>query len=676
MALLALPALQVSAPRSAVSAPAAAAASPGADRPTAVSATTASGKSHREVGRCKDQATGKPVDCVPVTFTTFDIPWDKLPGGRMNARGELDPTSSPEEAHAGAFVAARRLGLFRNFEWVHWIPTAPSKKDPATGRWSGGDLDGFPTGWGATGLGIAGDCLFWGRANSTNTTGPGVTLDIQIFRIQPNPRKDPPVRVGTMKQFTVDNGKTAVRDRELRPYQYTSTDGVKRMLMVRSSATGTGGDVITYTIDPQTCLPTDGGAKIKDVLAHEFFVWHDPANPNRLLVLSQTYASQPEDLVITAITDEKTGEVLKEPLFLAAFTLEDIGGPVRNERPDPTGLFASGRSANYSDLTDQWGRPGGSQVSLVNNMHSGTMSDDGERFYAAGTTAGMFILDTTKIAHSSNADLGSGKTCNQRSTNAWVDGKVGGLVDVRKLPAIAGDCVHPVLNGDSGVLEMLRSDRSDLDKLARYVRLETRSRFSFSPPFLTMTGTHSAVPVPDRPSLTKGNAKKRPAWVVVSDEWPFGPCPERGLRILNVESETNPIMISALAQSDSLIENCLAQPKPPGALVRAMQHAHNPTVFPHLILVGWLGHGVRAIDISNPFNPREVGHARPVPWGEIATYPIVHNGLIYVGDNQTGLHVLRYTGPHADEIPGNAVYASYETSPAPSGASEPTKDRR
>ncbi len=282
----------------------------------------------------------------------------------------------------------------------------------------------------------------------------------------------------------------------------------------------------------------------------------------------------------------------------------------------------------------------------------------------------MFILDTTKIAHSSNADLAAGKVCNPRSTDAWVDGKVGGLVDVHKLPAIAGDCVHPVLNSDPGVLEMLRSDRSDLDKLARYVRLETRSRFSFSPPFLTMTGTHSAVPVPERPSLTKGNTKKRPAWVVVSDEWPFGPCPERGLRILNVESETNPIMISALAQSDSLIENCVAQPKPPGALVRAMQHAHNPTVLPHLIIVGWLGHGVRAIDISNPFNPREVGHARPVPWGEIATYPIIHNGLIYVGDNQTGLHVLRYTGPHADEIPGNAVYASYETSPAPSGSAQ------
>ena len=161
--------------------------------------------------RCANVKDGKQGDCVPPTFTTFDIPFATMPGGRLNAKGELDPTSSPDDAHKGAFVAARKLGLFRNFEWVHWVPTAPSKKDPATGKWSGGDLDGFPTGWGSTGLGIAGDCLYWGRSNSTNTTGPRVTLDVKIFKIQPNPEKDPPVEVGSMPQLTVDGGETAVR---------------------------------------------------------------------------------------------------------------------------------------------------------------------------------------------------------------------------------------------------------------------------------------------------------------------------------------------------------------------------------------------------------------------------------------------------------------------------------
>ena len=56
---------------------------------------------------CTDPSSGRPVDCVPATFTTFDIPFAKLPGGRMNAKGELDPTSSPKDAHDGAFVAAK-----------------------------------------------------------------------------------------------------------------------------------------------------------------------------------------------------------------------------------------------------------------------------------------------------------------------------------------------------------------------------------------------------------------------------------------------------------------------------------------------------------------------------------------------------------------------------------------
>jgi hypothetical protein len=257
--------------------------------------------------------------------------------------------------------------------------------------------------------------------------------------------------------------------------------------------------------------------------------------------------------------------------------------------------------------------------------------------------------------------------CNQRSTNVWVNGEVGGVVDVNKLPEVANDCVHPALNSDPGVLAMLRSDRSDADKLVRYTRLETRSRFSFNPPLVGSTGTHSAIPVPGRPSLTGGNTKMRPAWVVVTEEFPFGPCPERGLRILNVEVEITPMMVGAIAQSDSLVEDCLAQPKPLGAQGRPNMHAHNPTVLPNLVFVNWMGHGVRAIDISNPYNPREVGHARPVPWGEFVTYPDIHDGLIYMGDNNTGLHVLKYTGPYADEVPKAAIYSSNRTSPHPSG---------
>jgi len=539
--------------------------------------------------------------------------------------------------------------------------------DRETGEWTGGDLDGFPTGWGSTGLGIAGDCLYWGRSNSTNTTGPGVTRDVKIFRIQPDSENDPPVEVGSMPQLTTDDG-TAVRDRELRPYNFTSTDGVERMLMVRAAATGTGGDVITYALDPETCLPVDEGALAPGVLAHEFYLWHDPDNSNRFIVASQTYGSQEQDLIFTAITDENTGEVLADPLFLASFTLEEIGGPVRDEVPDETGLYSDGRFTDYRQLSDVRGRPGASQRSQGNDIHSGTLSNDGERFYVGGGTAGMYILNTEMIANRSNAELAAGNVCNPASTNVWVDGEVGGLIDVAKLPEVARDCAHPVLNSDAGVLALLNSDRSDVDKLVRYTRLEERSRFDFAPPFVAAVGVHSAIPVPNRPSMSGANAAGRPAFVVITEEWPFGPCPERGFRILTVESEINPMMVGGHAMSDSLVGNCLEQPVPPGSTIRPMMHAHNPTVLENLVFVNWLGHGIRAIDISNPFNPREVGHARPVPWGDIMTYPDIHNGLIYVGDNHTGLHVFRYTGPRADEVPRDAVYSSNRTSPHRSGS--------
>lgn len=32
------------------------------------------------------------------------------------------------------------------------------------------------------------------------------------------------------------------------------------------------------------------------------------------------------------------------------------------------------------------------------------------------------------------------------------------------------------------------------------------------------------------------------------------------------------------------------------------------------------------------------------------SYPIIYKGLIYTIDIRNGLYILRYTGPHADEV--------------------------
>ena len=125
----------------------------------------------------------------------------------------------------------------------------------------------------------------------------------------------------------------------------------------------------TFRIDPNTCLPisksetTDFHAQ-----SHEFYLWHDPANSNRILVYMAIWTGgvpDPEnpglkvpDLVVMAITDEKTGEVLPKAQMLAGFTLQEVGGPPIDERPDATGLFSDGRFLDFSDPKNRAARRG------------------------------------------------------------------------------------------------------------------------------------------------------------------------------------------------------------------------------------------------------------------------------------------------------------------------------
>src|SRR5215470_16510742 len=100
-----------------------------------------------------------PAGCQP---STFDTPIGQMPSVRVGRDGNLDPSSSEEDARAGVAKLEKELHLFRNIEHLHWVVTVPSVKDPATGAWKGGDLDAAGDG---RGLGIAGNCIFTGHAN-------------------------------------------------------------------------------------------------------------------------------------------------------------------------------------------------------------------------------------------------------------------------------------------------------------------------------------------------------------------------------------------------------------------------------------------------------------------------------------------------------------------------------
>ena len=210
-------------------------------------------------GQCIDYSKD-PAGCQP---TTFDTPIGQMPSVRVNRKGDLDPFSSEEDARAGAAALEEKLHLFRNIQQLHWVLTVPSYKDPATGAWKGGDLDAAGDG---RGLGIGGNCIFTGHGN-----GAGFKHAINIFRIQPDPERQPPVQVGEIPAMF--QGNQGFDDRELRSLVYKTSRGEDRYILVRNAGTNTIGRMETYRIDMNTCLPvskseiTDFGGQ-----SHEFFL--------------------------------------------------------------------------------------------------------------------------------------------------------------------------------------------------------------------------------------------------------------------------------------------------------------------------------------------------------------------------------------------------------------------
>src|SRR5215468_1727436 len=74
------------------------------------------------VAQCVDFSKD-PAGCQP---STFDTPIGQMPSVRVNRDGKIDPTSSEEDARAGAAKLEKDLHLLRNIEHLHWVITVPS----------------------------------------------------------------------------------------------------------------------------------------------------------------------------------------------------------------------------------------------------------------------------------------------------------------------------------------------------------------------------------------------------------------------------------------------------------------------------------------------------------------------------------------------------------------------
>lgn len=165
--------------------------------------------------------------------------------------------------------------------------------------------------------------------------------------------------------------------------------------------------------------------------------------------------------------------------------------------------------------------------------------------------------------------------------------------------------------------------------------------------------THTAKLVPGRDDL-----------LVVSDE--YFTCPYGHVRFYDIADVTKPRLLSHfLTDQNGACDT--AQPRRPADAARfpfrgPSSHLGNAWNS-NLYFMAWYGMGVRAIDISDPSKPVEVGHYEydlgedyglsDAKYAGADTYDVIFGpeGYLYVPDGTAGLRVLRYTGPLADGPP-------------------------
>lgn len=173
---------------------------------------------------------------------------------------------------------------------------------------------------------------------------------------------------------------------------------------------------------------------------------------------------------------------------------------------------------------------------------------------------------------------------------------------------------------------------------------------------------HSSVPVPGR------------HYALTTDEIygtftdPTFGCPWGWVHMIDVRDPAHPRIVGEYKIAQDTPSFCGSAADDPATEQFTSYSSHNPTVLPDVALVDWHSGGLQAIDIANPTRPTQGGWFSPRPLTTVATedpalsrgpnkvvlwsYPIIHNGLIYVMDIRNGLYILRYTGPHANEVAG------------------------
>jgi len=208
---------------------------------------------------------------------------------------------------------------------------------------------------------------------------------------------------------------------------------------------------------------------------------------------------------------------------------------------------------------------------------------------------------------------------------------------------------------DAGILSLDASDPKNVKQLGRY---------DYVPPYNggSLGAAHTAAVSPH----ASGNAS-----ILLTNDEIFA-CPAGLDRVVDVTDPAHMTVLSTIRIPEVDDKYDAASGKfvcPPG-----QQSAHQPYFPPYgngsLVFQAWYGQGMRAWDISNPYQPKEVGRfispqylraptPNTSPYADSAldrhtreVFVDPDTNLVYVTDgNGGGLTVLKYTGPIPERAP-------------------------
>ncbi|MFC1815845.1 LVIVD repeat-containing protein [Thermodesulfobacteriota bacterium] len=205
---------------------------------------------------------------------------------------------------------------------------------------------------------------------------------------------------------------------------------------------------------------------------------------------------------------------------------------------------------------------------------------------------------------------------------------------------------HPVILENRAYLSYLFGGDVVILDITQQHQPRMVAHMDFSPPF---SGTHTTVPFLKMkvPKLSRGSGDIRDI-LVISEEAFASNCRElrRQIHIVDATVETKPVPIATFKVSDG--DFCSR-----GGRFGPHQFAETrdgEIIGGTLVYIAYFNAGLRVVDISDPFHPREVGYyvpEAPLKRGTIQTNDVDldYRGYIYITDRAgAGLHILEYIG--------------------------------